>query len=327
MTTQSASPPVELRLGAIADRQYGLITRAQLLDIGVGRQGIVERVRSKRLRRRYRGVYSVGHAVLRREAHWLAAVLACGPGAVLSHRSGGALWEIAADSATIIDVTVPTQNGRRPPKGIRIHRSGRLSPTEVTVHQGIPVTTVARTLLDYADVASRQSLKRAIDESDRRQLFDLNALHAVVQGNPGRKGARLPALAQQPPEPTQSALEERFLRFVERHGLPRPLVGVDLSEYTADFLWPHAKLIVETDGLHAHGTRTAFEHDRRRDRRLLEAGYRTIRLTSGALEREGPAVARQLRSLLAQAGTSADSRPRASSKPPRRASSSSVRAR
>jgi hypothetical protein len=160
--------------------------------------------------------------VLRREACWLAAVLACGPGAVLSHRSAAALWEIAADSATAVDVTVPSQNGRRRRPGIRIHRSGRLSPAEVTVHLGIPVTTVARTLLDLADVASRQSLKRAIDESEYRRRFDLQALLAVVEGNPGRRGARLLTLAQRPPELTRSELERRFLELVERHGLPRP---------------------------------------------------------------------------------------------------------
>ena len=128
MTTKSALPPVDRLIAEIAARQWGLITRTQLLDLGVGAQGIVERVRTGRLHRVHRGVYSVGHAVLRREAYWLAAVLACGPGAVLSHRSAAALWEIAADSATAVDVTVPSQNGRRRRRGIRIHRSGRLSP-------------------------------------------------------------------------------------------------------------------------------------------------------------------------------------------------------
>jgi hypothetical protein len=316
-------------LAAIVDRQYGLVTRAQLLHIGVGKQGIVERVRSKRLRRLHRSVYAVGHALLRPEAYWLAAVLACGPGAVLSHRSAAALWELAADSATVVDVTVPTQAGRGRPRGIRVHRSGRLPPAEVTVHEGIPVTTVARTLLDFADTASRQSLKRAIDESEHRRRFDLDAIRAVVEANPGRRGARLLALAQAPAEPTRSQLEEVFLAFVERHGLPRPLVGVALGAYTADFLWPQEKLIVETDGLDVHGTRAAFEHDRRRDRRLLEMGYRTVRLTSRALDLEAAAVAAQLRAILtrSQAGANADTRSRSASKPPSRARSSSARAR
>ena len=294
-------PSVDRLIAELAAGQWGLITRTQLLDLGVGAQGIVDRVRTGRLHRIHRGVYSVGHRVLRREAYWLAAVLACGPGAVLSHRSAAALWEIAADSATAVDVTVPSQNGRRRRPGIRIHRSGRLSPAEVTVHLGIPVTTVARTLLDYADVASQPSLKRAIDESEYRRHFDLTALLAVVKGNPGRRGARLLKLAQRPPELTRSELETRFLDPVERHGLPRPLVAAELENYTADFLWPHAKLIVETDGLASHGTRTAMERDRRRDRRLLAAGYRTVRLTREALEREEGAVADQLRALLREA--------------------------
>jgi hypothetical protein len=300
MTTKCALPSVDRLIAEIADRQYGLVTWEQLLGLGVGKQGIVERVRSGRLHRVHRGVYSVGHGVLRREAHWLAAVLACGSGAVLSHRSAAALWEIAADSTTAVDVTVPTQNGRRGRRGIRVHRSGRLSPAEVTVQEGIPVTTVARTLLDYADVASQPSLKRAIDESEYRRRFDLRAVRAVVDGNPGRRGALLLGLAQRPPELTRSELETLFLALVERHALPRPLVGAKLGSYTADFLWPHARLIVETDGLASHGTWTALERDRRRDRRLLAAGYRTVRLTREALEREGSAVADELRALLCQ---------------------------
>jgi very-short-patch-repair endonuclease len=134
---------------------------------------------------------------------------------------------------------------------------------------------------------------------------------------------------QAPAELTRSELENAFLVIAERHNLPRPRVGVGLGGYTADFLWPEAKLIVETDGLDAHGTTRAFEHDRRRDRRLLEMGYRTVRLTGRALELDGAAVARQLRAILAQpqAGASAGSRSRSSSKPPSRASSSSASAR
>ena len=285
-------------IAAIAKRQWGLITRTQLLGLGLSAHGISERLRSRRLHRIYRGVYAVGHPVLRREACWLAGVLACGPGATLSHRSAAALWEIAADSATTVDVTVPTRTGRTRRAGIRVHRSGRLAPTEVTVHDGIPVTTVARTLLDYADTATRQSVKRAIDESEYRRLFDLTALRAVVENNPGRRGARLLELAASPPEPTRTELERTFLALTERHGLPRPRVGVDVGPYTADFMWPDAKLIVETDGLDAHGTRAALEHDRRRDRWMLHRGYRTVRLTDRALDDEEAAVAEQLRAIL-----------------------------
>ena len=133
-------------------RQYGVVTRGQLLAAGVGETGIKERVRTGRLIRLHRGVFALGHRELRREGHWLAAVLACGPGAVLSHVDAAAHWNIRQSAAALVHVTVPTRAGRVRRRGLRIHRSGRLAAEQVTVHEGIPVTTLARTLLDLADV-------------------------------------------------------------------------------------------------------------------------------------------------------------------------------
>jgi very-short-patch-repair endonuclease len=320
-----------MRLAALAKRQHGVVTWAQLLDLGLGPHGIAERVRTGRLHRIHRGVYAMSPARLRTEGYWLAAVLACGPGAVLSHRSAASLWEIRPSAAQAIDVTVASRAGRKRRRRLLVHRSIRLTAEEVVTREGIPVTTVARTLLDLADVLPAQALKRAIDEAEYRGRFDLASLHAVVQANPGRRGAKLLDLATEPAQRTRSDLEDDFLAFCRRHRLPRPNVGATIGGYEVDFVWPDAYLIVETDGLAAHRTRRAFEDDRKRDRRTLRAGYRTVRLTDRAMRDDGLEVAEALRDLLAHAATSsarsASRRARSSPKPPSRPSSSSASAR
>jgi very-short-patch-repair endonuclease len=316
MDTKVAPPPLDARLAALAARQHGVVSLAQLLELGLGLKGIAERVRTGRLHRIHRGVYALSPARPRTEGYWLAAVLACGPGAVLSHRSAASLWQLRPSAAATIDVTVPARSGRKKRRGIRVHRSGRLRREETVVRDGVPVTTVARTLLDLADVLPTQALKRAIDESEYRGRFDLTSLTAVVENNPGRRGAKVLALAKEPAQRTRTDLEDDFLAFCRRHGLPRPDVGIEIQGYEVDFAWADAHLIVETDGLAAHRTRRAFEDDRIRDRRTLRAGYHTIRLTDRALRHHQQEVARDLRDLLTQAGTSsarsAARRPRSS---------------
>ena len=316
MDTKVAPPPLDARLAALARRQHGVVSLAQLVGLGLGLKGIAERVRTGRLHRIHRGVYALSPARLRTEGYWLAAVLACGPGAVLSHRSAASLWELRLSSAATIDVTVPARSGRKKRRGIRVHRSGRLRREETLVRDGVPVTTVARTLLDLADVLPTQALKRSIDESEYQGRFDLTSLTAVVENNPGRRGAKVLALANEPAQRTRTDLEDDFLALCRRHGLPRPAVGIEILGYEVDFAWPDAHLIVETDGRAAHRTRRAFEDDRIRDRRTLRAGYNTIRLTDRALRHDHQEVARDLRDLLTQAGTSsarsAASRPRSS---------------
>jgi predicted transcriptional regulator of viral defense system len=149
-------------LESVARRQWGVVSRGQLSALGFSARGIEEWVRTKRLIRLHQGVYAVGHDRLTRKGYWLAAVLACGPGARLSHRSAAALWELRQSGGGLIDVTVPSRAGRIRRKGIRIHRSGRLGPHEATERDGIPVTTVARTLLDLADALDLQALRRAV---------------------------------------------------------------------------------------------------------------------------------------------------------------------
>ena len=251
----------------------------------------------------------------------MAAVLACGPGAAISHRDAAALWELRQSNSPYIDVTVPSQNGRKR-AGIRIHRSARLRPDEVTVRHGIPVTTVARTLLDLADVLDKQALKRVITEAEYTNQFDLVAINAVVQNNPGRSGAKLMAAVGAAGDRTRSELEDRFLALLERHGVEPPQTGVWSEGYELDFVWTRAGLVVELDGLAAHTTRSTFNADRLRDRRLWRAGLRTMRLTSQALDDEEAVL-----DDLAQAGVNVPSRSRASSKPPSRSSTSAASAR
>jgi hypothetical protein len=317
MARESARPT----LGELARRQWGLVTRAQLTDLGVADSTVRDWVRGDRLRRLYRGVYAVGHDRLRLEGRWLAAVMACGPGAVLSHRDAAQLWQLRQSNSAYIEVTVPSLNGRRKQTGIRIHRSGRLRPEDVTVRHGIPVTTLARTLLDLADVLERQPLKRAITEAEYTNQFDLTAVNAAVQNNPGRASAKLMAAIAASGDRTRSELEDRFLDLLDRHGVEPPQTAVTIDGYELDFLWKRAGLVVELDGLAAHTTRRSFNADRLRDRRLWRRGLRTMRLTSEALLDEAAVL-----DDLAQAGVSVPSRSRASSKPPRRSSTSPARA-
>jgi hypothetical protein len=298
------------------------VTRGQLTVVGFSANGISRWVRTGRLVRLHRGVYAFGHDRLRSEGRWLAAVMACGPGAALSHRSAAQLWELRQSSSALVDVTVPSQSGRIGRAGIRIHRSGRLAPEEVTERHGIPVTTVARTLLDLADVLNPQALRRVITEAEYRNRFDLASLIAVVENNPGRRGAKLTRAVETAGHRTRSPLEDRFLAFLERRGVEEPASGVWIEGYEVDFVWTRVGLVVELDGIAAHGTPAAVRRDRKRDRELWRACFRTMRLTDADLDAE-----EEILSDLAQAGVKVDSWPRASSySPPRRARISSASA-
>jgi hypothetical protein len=272
-----------------ARRQWGVVTRAQLVEAGLRDRGIADWVRTGRLRRLYRGVFAFGHDRLRPEGRWIAAVMACGPGAVMSHTSAAQLWGIRQSNSALVDVTVPSQHGRVRRAGIRIHRSARLAADEVTECRGIPVTTVARTLLDLADVLHPQALRRVITEAEYRDLFDLTVVNAVVENNPGRRGAKLMRAVEAAGHRTRSRLEDRFLAFMEHWGVEEPESNVWLDGYEVDFLWRKVGLAVEMDGAAEHGTRHAVNADRLRDRVLWRRGIRVMRLTSEAL-RDAEAV-------------------------------------
>jgi very-short-patch-repair endonuclease len=227
----------------------------------------------------------------------MAAVLAAGPAAALSHRDAAALWGIRPSTSGTVDVTA-TERCRRP--GIHAHRA-RLRPDEVTEVGGIPVTTVARTLLDLAAVLPAAHVERAIERAEALKLADRVPLDALVERHRGRRGtAALRQMAESGIEAalTRSELEERFLTFLDAHDLPRPEVNTLIEGFEVDFLWRRQRLVVELDGHETHGTRAAFERDRERDRILQAHGWRVVRITWRQLHENPEAVAGDLARLL-----------------------------
>lgn len=220
----------------------------------------------------------------------MAAVLASGPLALASHRSAAHHWDLIRSSATLPDVTVP--HGARRHQGIRLHRSRTLTDEDRDVVNAIPVTSVARTLLDLAAVAPRQ-IDQALERAERLGSFDLVAIDSLLERCGRHRGA--PKLRRAlglyvPGLQTRSELERRFLALLESAGLPRPSVNVFAAGHEVDMLWPAQRLVVELDGYEYHRTRAAFERDRRRDEDLKVAGYEVIRLTARRLAEE-PALA------------------------------------
>jgi very-short-patch-repair endonuclease/predicted transcriptional regulator of viral defense system len=278
----------------LAERQHGVVAARQLAAIGLSRNAVSARAQAGRLHRVHRGVYAVGHTVLTVNGRRMAAVLAAGPGAALSHASAAALWEIRPTSATRIDVSVRSAAGRARRPGLRIHRAARLRDDEITVQQGIRVTTVARTLLDLAATSSPRALERALDEAEIQQLYDRTSLAALARAHAGERGARalMQALDRDgEPTLTDSELEELMLALCNEHELPRPKSRAWVAGLRVDFLFAASRLVVETDGYRYHRTRRAFERDRERDAILARAGYRTLRFTHRQLTREPAMVA------------------------------------
>jgi hypothetical protein len=299
--------PIDALIAQLAERQHGLATLAQLQLLGLGRSGVAKRVRSGRLYRVHRGVYAVGRPRLTQHGHWLAAVLACGPKAALSHRSAAGLHEIRRDSRAKIDVTLPGTSAR-PRPGIEVHRSSTLGAADIATVDGIPCTPVARTLVDLGDVVSRREVERAVGQAEVLRVFDGKAVHeALARAGPRRGAGILSAVLKSYEEPalTEEGIEERFLALCRDTALPSPAVNAwitvaDGVSYKADFLWRRERLIAETDGRDVHTTRKAFEHDRLRDQRLTLAGYTVVRFTWRQVVRDPRSVAEALRSLLAR---------------------------
>jgi predicted transcriptional regulator of viral defense system len=227
MSTQTDTAPTDAVLAALAAGQWGVVSRRQLLDAGLTHARIGERVRRGRLVRLHRGVYAVGHAKLRREGHWLAAVRAVGPGAVLSHRDAAGLHDLRPANHASVDVTTTVHRTGGP--GIRVHRTRALDDADITAVEGIPVTTVARTLVDLAGVVPRDHLARAVKEAERRNALDVAAVEAAMARTRGRTGSGHRALREAIEEhhalglsATRSPLEDAFLRLVRDAGLPTP---------------------------------------------------------------------------------------------------------
>jgi very-short-patch-repair endonuclease len=266
-------------IARIAERQHGVVTTSQLWRAGITKDGVSGRLRAGRLHRLHRGVYAVGHTKLSFEGRCLAAALACGGGAVVSHRSAAAIWRMIPSAPGPVDITFPTAAGRKRRAGIAIHRSSTLIAGATTRRSNVPVTRPARTLRDL-----RRAVPQPLHQQAVRRALDLRL---VDEASLGRE-----------PDLTRSELERLFLRLCRRHHLPSPEVNARLGPYEVDFLWRDAAVIVETDGFRHHGQRVAFESDRARDAELQALGFRVLRFTYRQVRDESRSAAASLRALL-----------------------------
>lgn len=289
-------------MASLAARQRGVVAHLQLIEIGISAHVIQHWLRAGRLHLIHVGVYAVGHPVLTDLGRWMAGVLGCGPGAVLSHQNAAAVWNLRPTSTAAVHVTVPGRS-RKGPHGVTLHRVRHLHPDDWAELDGIPVTSVARTLLDLAEVLHPRQLIRAIEQAERLGLFDLGAILALIERSHGRHGIKplravLSAMDAEPPN-KNSDWERDFLDFCTDHDLPKPELNAIVEGYEVDALWQDQKLIVELDSWGFHRSRRAFEEDRVRDAALQLAGYVVLRITWRRLENEPGAVAETVRALLA----------------------------
>jgi very-short-patch-repair endonuclease/predicted transcriptional regulator of viral defense system len=294
-TKKRASRQERSELWELAGLQHGVVTRTQLLAIGLAPGAISHRLRSGRLHPVQRGVYAVGRPDLSRHGRWMAAVSSCGPAAVLSHRSAGALYGILDMPASPIEVTVSPLTVRTRP-GVRAYRRG-ISPDEIASVERIPVTSVERTLLDLAPRIGGKRLEAAINAADKHDLVDPESLRSALERYAGRPGVTVlrRMLDRRTFTLTDSELERAFLPLVRAAGLGQPRTGERLNGFRVDFFWPDLGLVVETDGLRYHRTPAAQARDRLRDQAHAATGLTTLRFTHAQVRYEP----RHVRAILA----------------------------
>lgn len=274
---------------ACAARQHGAITAAQLAAAGLGPHAIAHRVAKGRLRRLHHGVYLVGplESMLTRA---MAAVLAYGEGALLSHQPAAVLWGLRPPPVHVMRVTVPGRDARSR-DGVRAHSVARLHPKDAARHHGIPVTSPARTLLDVATQVTQRDLNRAVEEARVHRLVTDSSLDEQFKRYPGHRGtAALRGAIQPEPALTRSEAERRLRELIRAARLPGPRINARVGRYEVDFLWTEQRLVVEVDGYAFHSSRHAFERDRRRDAELGAQGFRVIRVTWRQIVDEPEAV-------------------------------------
>jgi Transcriptional regulator, AbiEi antitoxin/Protein of unknown function (DUF559) len=299
----------DARIAETATRQRGVVSLDQLADAGISARAASRRSARGRVHRLHRGTYAVGHEGIGEGGRLLAAVLACGPGAMLSHLSAAALWGLREPMPRVIDVLVPCETGRKI-DGIRARRCRYPDPSEITEHEGISCTTPARTLVDAAGVSGRWPLRRMIEQAAFRRLLDIEAIDLALERARGRRGVPMlrgllvPWRAGDGSLPRlRSLLEAVLLPALLEGGLPHPRCNARLrvlgEPMEIDMLWPERRVVVEADGRAAHDTEAAFHGDRRRDQLFAAAGYRALRVTWPQLRDELPAtvdrIARTLR--------------------------------
>lgn len=282
---------------SLAAKQHGVLSRKQLLALGLHRRAIEHRIAQGRLHPTlWPGVYAAGRPQLTRYGTWMAALLACGDGAVLSHRSAAALWQLRSAQPTEIEVSL-LDNRRPRHRGITVHRRARLGRDVVTSYRRIPVTTPVQTLIDLATCSRRDALEAAVNDADKLDLIDPEALRRALGEYAGQPGVTIlrDLLDRQTFTLTDSELERRFLRLARRAGLPMPLTQQWVNGFRVDFHWPGLGLVVETDGLRYHRTAARQTADQRRDQVHAAAGLTSLRFSHAQVTFEPEHVETTLR--------------------------------
>jgi len=277
----------------VAHRRDNVVTLGELLEAGLGPDAVAHRVKAATMQRLHRGVFLLGAAPPTPMARARAAALACGHGAAVSHRSAAEMFGLLPESDHEVDVTVV---GRNPGvhAGVRLHRPRALARHDVTNMRGIPVTSVARTICDLAATEEAKDVEHAFQEALYRRIVSERALAAILKREPNRRGAAVIRALLRDPRLTRSEKERVLLRLLAQAQLPKPVTNVRLHGYLVDAYWPEYGLVLEFDGWQAHGHRSAFETDRKRDQVLLANGLRVIRVTDRQLVREPVAVAARI---------------------------------
>jgi predicted transcriptional regulator of viral defense system len=296
----------EREIGTLALSQNGVVTLEQLERLGLSERAIHQREASGRLHRVHQGVYSLTPRVMTQRGKFMSAVLASGPGAVLSHRSAAYLWGLVDSWEEPIDVTAPNRRGRSP-DGVAAHRDGSLQPIDKTTRYGIPCTTVARTILDFAAVEPEWRVRKAVAEAEVLRILDKRKLRALLKRSRRRRGVARLRLILDTIHPqtkrTRSELERLFLDMCLKADVPEPEVNVwlpapDGNRYQADFLWREQAFIIEADSRRFHDTDTAFVDDRKRQQQLELAGWRVSRCTWEEVEHEPRRLALTVKGLI-----------------------------
>jgi hypothetical protein len=287
-------------IAELARKQHGVVGRAQLLELEMGARAIESRIEREQLHRLHHGVYKVGYRRINRKGWWMAAVLASGPGACLSHRSAARLLGFFPPGSEWVEVTCPSGSRTRR-NGIISHQS-EIAEDERTVVDEVPVTSPFRTIFDLAGVLELRALERTFHEAEVRGLTDRVSLPMLLERYPGRRGAKnLRAIlgSDEPVGITRNDFEEAFLALIDACGLPRPRMNADLAVrgrfFEIDALWERERFAVELDSRSVHGTKKRFESDRQRDRILVAEGWKTMRVTWQQLQEEPEEIAADLR--------------------------------
>jgi very-short-patch-repair endonuclease len=300
MAPTTSEPLPRAGLWALVRRQHGVLSRRQLLDAGLSPEAIRHRLRTGRLYRQARSVYAVGRQELGRPGEMMVAVLAAGPGAVVSHETAAELWGLRRREPGPIEVSAPTPSPRRHP-GIRVHNRRILGREATAAHLDVPVTTVVLVLIDMARRWPSRHLEAAVNQADALGLLDPVALRRTLGSFAGQPGVRplRQLLDAQTFRLTDSELERRFLRLVRRAGLPLPETRRHADGWRVDFLWPELGLVVETDSLRYHRTPSQQTRDQERDHAHRLAGRRSLRFTHWQVAHAPAHVVLMLRNELA----------------------------